>query len=251
MAEARRGAERVTLPRRFPSSAIGRIVGYLVVSGIVVAALWLLFGEEPRRLPNEMINPMAYLPHLAAVVSGIGLLPVIMAVFRRPLITVDSYSLTLRSGILRTLVLPWARISDVAVYKVTLQDDPEPLLLVRCVERHGKLGDTPRWWDQRVLRAAAKAAGGAVGGYDMAVKFADFHGSYRDHLRAIGGFAPDRVSVVDRTTGDGKPGSRPDSTDGPGSEPGRRSRPDSAEDAGDPYGPDPYGADPYGADPYG
>ncbi|MGH3714621.1 MAG: hypothetical protein ACRDT4_14350, partial [Micromonosporaceae bacterium] len=165
----------------------------------MVAALWLLFGEEPRQLPSGIVNPMAYLPHLAAGAAAIGLVPAVLAVFRRPLITADSYSLTLRPGIGRTLVLPWASISDVAVYKVALQDDPEPLLLIRCVERHGKLGDTPTWWDQSVLRKAAKAAGGAIGGYDVAVKFAEFHGDYQQHLAAIGEFAPERVTVVDRT----------------------------------------------------
>ncbi|MGH3729465.1 MAG: hypothetical protein ACRDTU_12055 [Micromonosporaceae bacterium] len=164
-----------------------------------MAALWLLFGEEPRQLASGMVNILAYLPHLAALGVVVGLVPMVAAIFRRPLVTADSYALTLRPGRLRTLVLPWARISAIGVYPVALQDDPEPILLVRCVERRGRLGDTPGWWDQAVLRAAAKAAGGAIGGYDVALRLSDFHGDHRQHLAAIAGFAPERVTVVDRT----------------------------------------------------
>ncbi len=199
MAPARPRAERVVLPRRFPARAIGRIAGYLVVAGVAVAALWLLFGGEPKQLSSGMVNPLAYLPHLAVLGFGIGLIPVLSAVIRRPMVTADSYALTVRPGSFRTLVLPWVRISDIGIYPVTLQDDPEPILLVRCVERHGQLGDTPSWFDQGVLRSAAKAAGGAIGGYDVAVRLGDFVGDYRRHLGAITMFAPERVGILDRT----------------------------------------------------
>lgn len=202
MARVRPRAERVTLPCRFPSRVLRRIVGYVIVSGIVLAALWLLFGEEPRRLQGGAVNPLAYLVPLAVTGVVAGLVPLTVAVFRRPMVTADSYALTLRPGSLRTLVLPWARISDIAVYPVALddEDDPEPILLVRCIERHGRMGDTPAWFDQGVLRAAAKAAGGAIGGYDVAVRLDDFLGDHRRHLAALADFAPERVTVADRTT---------------------------------------------------
>lgn len=198
MAPDRRRAERIVLPRRFPSHVIGRIVGYLVISGISAGGVTLLFGEEPRRLANGQVNVLAFLPYALIVVLSLGLVPMVISLFRRPLISADHYSLTVRPGILRTLVLPWARISQLAIYSVTLRDDPEPLLLVRCVEWHSPLGDNPGWWDQRVWRAAVKSAGGAIGGYDVAVRMSDFSGEPGKHLAAIAGFAPERVSVADR-----------------------------------------------------
>jgi hypothetical protein len=171
-----------------------------VLSGLAISALWLLFGEEPRQLPSGGVNPLAYLPQLGVAGLAAGLAPMVLGLFRRPMVASDSYALTVRPGSLRTLVLPWANISDLGVYPVALDEDPEPVLLVRCVEPHGRLGDTPGWWDQGVLRAAAKAAGGAIGGYDVAVRLCDFAGDHRAHLAAITGFAPGRVTVVDRTS---------------------------------------------------
>ena len=199
MARNRRRPERVVLPRRSPGRPLGRLVGYLVVAAIVVAAVWLLFGEEPERLHSGSVNPLAYLVHLAVVAAVIGLVPVVLAVFRRPLVIADSYALTVRPGSFRTLVLPWARVSDIGVYPVILDEEPEPVLLVRCLDEGGRLGDTPRWVDQGVLRAAAKAAGGAIGGYDLAVRLSDFAGDYRRHVAAIMSLAPERVGFVDRT----------------------------------------------------
>ncbi|MQA26989.1 MAG: hypothetical protein GEU94_16350 [Micromonosporaceae bacterium] len=198
MAPDRRRAERIVLRRRFPSHVIGRIVGYLVVSGISAGGVTLLFGEEPRRLANGQVNLLAFLPYALIVILALGLVPMVISLFRRPLISADHYSLTVRPGILRTLVLPWARISQLAIYSVTLRDDAEPLLLIRCVEWHSPLGDNPGWWDQRVWRAAAKSAGGAIGGYDVAVRMSEFSGEPGKHLAAIVEFAPERVSVFDR-----------------------------------------------------
>jgi len=199
MATPGRRTERVVLPRRFPSRSLGRIIGYLVFSGLAVAALWLLFGEEPERLPSGGVNPLAFLPQIGVAGLAAGLAPVVLPLFRRPMVMADSYALTVRPGSLRTLVLPWANISDLGVYPVSLDEEPEPILLVRCVEPHGSLGDVPGWWDQGVLRAAAKAAGGAIGGYDVAVRLSDFTGDHRDHVAAVIGYAPARVAVVDRT----------------------------------------------------
>jgi hypothetical protein len=202
MAMPGRRYQRVVLPRRFPSRLLGRIVWYLVLSGLAMSALRLLFGEEPTRLPTGGVNPLAYLPHLTVAGLAAGLAPMLLGLFRRPMVASDSYALTLRPGSLRTLVLPWANVSDLGVYPVTFDEDPEPVLLVRCVEPHGLLGDTPGWWDQAVLRAATKSAGGPIGGYDVAVRLSDFVGDHRDHLAAIIGFAPGRVVVVDRMSSD-------------------------------------------------
>ncbi|MGH3663548.1 MAG: hypothetical protein ACRDTQ_17055 [Micromonosporaceae bacterium] len=141
---------------------------------------------------------MAFLPYVAMTGLALGAIPIVLAIFRRPLVTADHYSLTVRAGVWRTLVLPWARIGELAIYSVALGDEPEPILLVRCVERRTRVGDQPGWFDQRILRAAAKAAGGAIGGYDVAVRLDDFTGTPQQHFTAVTKFAPDRVAVVDR-----------------------------------------------------
>jgi len=167
---------------------------------LLVSALWLLFGEEPERLSTGGVNPLAYLPHLAVVGLAAGLVPMVLGLLRRPIVISDGYALTLRPASLRILVLPWVNISDLGVYPVAFDEDPEPVLLVRCVEPDGRLGDVPGWWDQSVLRAAAKAGGGAIGGYDIAVRLSEFVGDHRDQLAAIVRFAPGRVAVVDRVS---------------------------------------------------
>jgi hypothetical protein len=98
-----------------------------------------------------------------------------------------------RPGTLRTLLLPWASVAEVTAVTV----GREPLLLVRCQPVRSQPADRPRWYDQRVLRAAGRPAAG----YHLAIRMDEFHGDPTNLLASIAAWAPHRVAVVDQLSG--------------------------------------------------
>lgn len=171
---------------RFPTRGVRNLTWYLVVAGAVTAVVWLLFGAEPSRLPSGEVNPLARLPTLTAALAGLGMLPLAVALIRRPRIGADHYALHLRPGIGRTLLLPWAAVTELATTTVA----GGPLLMVRL--RPGdQPGDRPHWYDRGVLRWAGTAAAG----YDLAVRLDEFAGSPADCLAALADWAPTRVTI--------------------------------------------------------
>lgn len=186
--------ESLVWRRRFPSRALRRL-GYLASGGAGTAAgAWLLFGAEPSRLASGEVNLLALIPVTVGLLIVIAAMPLMLAVVRRPLIVADHYALSVRPGIGRTLLLPWAGIAEIAA--VTVRE--EPLLLVRLAAR-GRLGDQPGWHDQRVLRSA----GEAVAGYHLAVRMDEFAGEPAAQLAALAAWAPAQIRVTSRLAAQG------------------------------------------------
>jgi hypothetical protein len=160
---------------------------------------YVLFGAEPDTLQTGQPNPLALLPTALTVLVGLAAVPLLLALVRRPTVAADHYALTVRPGIVRTLLLPWAYVAEVAAYGA--RDDP--FLLVRCgVRRDGRLGDRPRWWDRGVLRAAIRAdrtrraTAPALASYDVAVRIGEFSGAPEAQLASLASFAPEHVRVA-------------------------------------------------------
>ena len=183
-------AESLVWRRRFPSRALRRL-GYLASGGGGTAAgAWLLFGAEPSQLASGETNQLALIPVTVVLLVVIAAVPLMLAVVRRPLIVADHYALSIRPGIGRTLLLPWAGIAEIAAVAVR----EEPLLLVRFAAR-GRLGDRPSWHDQRVLRSGR---GGATAGYHLAVRMDEFIGEPVTQLTALAAWAPTQVRFTNR-----------------------------------------------------
>lgn len=160
---------------------------------LVLAPAWLLFSGEPTRLESGALNPLALIvPSLVLVFAVLIGLPM-LALIRRPIVTADHYALTVRPGIVRTLVLPWAHLVELAAVDV----DDEPVLLVRCGPRQHRSTDWPRWWDRAELRAARRASRrDLIAAYDLAVPMTDFVGRPDVLLEALSRYAPAHVTVV-------------------------------------------------------
>ena len=187
------GPERIEWRRSFPSAAMTTLGWYACAAGLALGLVWLLFGGEPPSLDSGAPNPLAVVPVAALLLAIAGLVPFALHVLRRPTVAANHYALTVRPGSLRTLVLPWARLAAVAVYRV----GGEPYLLVRLLPALDRLGDQPGWVDQTVLRTARRQAraGQSVDGYDLAVRMRDFVGTPHSLMSALAAFAPDHVLI--------------------------------------------------------
>jgi hypothetical protein len=193
------GPGRIEWRRGFPSRAWGRLGWYIAFGAVAVVIGYVLFGAEPAHLESGQRNPLALVPAGLAVLFGLVATPRVVALFRRPVVAADHYALSIRPGILRTLLLPWARIAEVAAYGMR----DEPFLLVRCGPARGRPGDRLRWWDRFALREAIRASrvhrgeGPDVTAYHVAVRMDDFVGDPAAHLAALAALAPHHVLVTD------------------------------------------------------
>jgi hypothetical protein len=166
-------------------------------AALILAPAWLLFGGERWTVESGGLNPLALLlPGLLVIFAVLVAVPAV-ALVRRPTVSADHYALTVRPGIVRTLVLPWAQLAELAA--VTVND--EPLLLVRCGPRQRHSGDWPRWWDQAELRAARRAGRhDAIATYHLAVPMSDFAGRPPALISTLAQLAPAHVTLVDRVS---------------------------------------------------
>jgi len=193
------GPYRIEWRRRFPSRAWRRLGWYVVSGAGVTIAGFGLFGAEPERLESGRSNPLAFVPTGLSLLFALAATPFVLALLRRPLVTADHYALSVRPGMLRTLLLPWAGIAEITAYGVP--DDA--FLLVRCDRRARRLGDRPRWWDRSVLRAAVRSTrelrrpGRPIEEYDLAVRMNEFVGDPAAQLASLAAFAPRHVMVAD------------------------------------------------------
>lgn len=185
-------AESLAWRRRFPTRAVRRFTWSVVAGGAAAAAAWVLFGAEPDRLASGASNPLALVPPVVTLLAAVFAVLLLLTVVRRPQVVADHYALTVRPGVLRTVLLPWAAVVEVA--GVTVRG--EPLLLVRCdLDRgRGRPGDRPRWSDRGVLRAS----GAGAAGYHLAVRMDEFAGPPRAKLAALAAWAPEQVRITDR-----------------------------------------------------
>ncbi|QSB15059.1 hypothetical protein JQS43_01360 [Natronosporangium hydrolyticum] len=181
-------AAALTWRRRFPRRALWRLGWYLFAAATVAAGTVLLFGAEPRRLPDGAPNPLALAPPVAITLLAAGLLPLTAALLRRPRLRADHYALQVRPGSLRTLLLPWSAVAELAA---TAGPGDEPVLLVRRLP--GAAGDIPRWCDQAVLRTLNA---GVRGRYQLALRVDDFTGEPDQRLRELAAWAPQRIRLT-------------------------------------------------------
>lgn len=193
------GPDRIEWARRLPLRAWRRLGWYATVGATAIVIGYVLFGAEPERLESGRSNPLALVPTGLAVLFVLTATPYVLALVRRPIVAVDHYALVVRPGILRTLLLPWARIAEIAAYGPR----EDAFLLVRCDQRAGRFGDRPRWWDRFVLRSAVRASqvrrrrGPSPRRYDVAVRMSEFVGDPAAQLASLAAFAPHHVLVAD------------------------------------------------------
>jgi hypothetical protein len=193
-ASAMAGPERIEWRRSPPSRALGALAWYAAGAAFPVGVVFLLFGGEPAQLGAGVPNPVARVPTWAVVLAGLGAVPFLLAVLRRPLVAANHYALTVRPGSVRTLVLPWARVAEVTVARVA----GEEYLLVRCGTPLDPLGNRPQWLDQAVLRHAARDDLRVGQRFDLAVRLRDFVGGTDGQIAALAAFAPDHVNVANQ-----------------------------------------------------
>jgi hypothetical protein len=185
--------DRIVWKRRAPHRAAVRLGWTAGGAVLVLAPAWLLFAGEPRTVESGAVNPLALVvPALALFFAVLLALP-LLALVRRPIVSADHYALTVRPGIVRVLVLPWAQLAELAGVEV----DDQPVLLVRCGARLRGSTDWPRWWDRAELRAARRASRHEpIAAYDLAVPMSDFAGRPSLLLDGLVRFAPEHVTVV-------------------------------------------------------
>lgn len=175
--------------RRFPYRALRRLGWVLAAGGTVTGAAWLLFGAEPDRLASGASNPLALVPTVTAALMAAAAAPWLVAIVRRPRVAADHYALTVRPGSLRTLLLPWAGITELARRPV----GGVPLLLVRLRYRHRAAGGSRvRWWDRHLLR---RAGPDLADSYDLAVRMDEFTGPAQARLAELAAWAPRHVHL--------------------------------------------------------
>jgi hypothetical protein len=181
--------------RRPPRRAAGRLLWTALAAIFVCGPAWLLFAGEPRQADDGAINPLALIvPTLAALFAAV-LVPQLLALVRRPIVSANYYALTVRPGVVRTLVLPWAHVVELCAVRV----DDEPVLLIRCGPRR-RAADWPHWWDQAYLRSVRRgSAGEPVAAYDLAVPMSDFAGAPDILLTTLARWAPAHVAVLNKT----------------------------------------------------
>jgi len=179
--------------RRRAGRALGRLGWTAFLGASIVTPAWFVFGDEPLRVDDGALNPLVFVVPTIAGFFVLVLVPQTLALVRRPLVTGSHYALTIRPGVFRTLVLPWAQIGEL----VALVVDDEAYLLIRCVPLRVRSGDWPRWWDKGHLRAARRGAAMAAA-YDLAVPMGEFEGHPDRLLDQLGRWAPAHVGVVNR-----------------------------------------------------
>ena len=186
------GPERIEWRRSVPTRSLAALAWYAVVAVLLVAASLLLFGGERPTLDTGEHNPLADIPMWTEVLVGVGGVPFVLAVVRRPRVGANHFALTVRPGWVRTLVLPWSRVAEVTTADVA----GERYLLVRCRAGLDSMGDSPKWVDQSVLRAIAREGSKKAKRFDLAVRLRDFTPAVDGQMTALAAFAPDHVLIA-------------------------------------------------------
>ncbi|MGI5246572.1 hypothetical protein [Dactylosporangium sp. CA-139066] len=186
------GPERIEWRRSFPSRSLGTLAWYVVSAALVVLLVRALFSDEPETLGSGSHNPLADLPMWAAGLAVAGAVPIALSVVRRPRVGANHFALTVRPGWLRTLVLPWSRVGEVAAVEV----GGERFLAIRLQEGLDRTGSNPVWADQTVLRELAKLSEHSVRRISLAVRLRDFNGTPDAQLASLAAFAPDQVLIA-------------------------------------------------------
>jgi hypothetical protein len=185
--------ESVTWRTRAPARAALRLAWTSFLAVVVCGLASLLFGNEPEFQADGSRNPLVLVVPVLVIGFTIVLIAHGLALFRRPVVRTDRYALSVRPGVVRTLVMAWAEIAE-----LTLVDlDDETYLLIRCAPVPVPSADRPRWWDQGQLRAVRRALP-EVSAYDLAVPLGEFAGSPETLIARLGTAAPPHVGLFDR-----------------------------------------------------
>lgn len=187
------GPGRVEWRRGFPVRAL-RLAGSCVAAGAVaVAVAWILFGNEPETLSNGKENPLATIPQWTLLAAAAVTLAALVPALRRPMVATTHYALSVRPGLLRTRLLPWANIAEV----VAVRTRDGEYLLIRLLPGPDALSDRPGYWDRAVLRQAARGYPHAVD-YQLAVRLGEFAGRPDNNLATLAAYAPESVHIANR-----------------------------------------------------
>jgi hypothetical protein len=190
------GPERIEWRRSFPSRSLVSLAWYVLCAALAVGLIRGLFADEPATLPSGAGNPLADLPMWTVALAAVGSTPFVLAVLRRPRVGANHFALTIRPGWIRTLVLPWSRVAQVALMDV----GGERYLLVRLRAGLDRTGTNPAWPDQHVIRELSKTPSKRARGFDVAVRLRDFVGGPDGQLAALAAFAPDQVLIANHLT---------------------------------------------------
>jgi hypothetical protein len=186
------GPERIEWRRSFPSRAISRLTWYIVLGLITVAAAFLLFGDEPAEQSSGAANPLAHVPLWTMLLVALGGVPFLLNVFRRPRVAATHFALTVRPTYIRTLVLPWSRIAEVAFAEAA----GERYLLVRIRDDAARIGNSPHWVDKVVLRELSREDWRRAKHFDLAVRMRDFTPAAAGQMGLLAAFAPEHVFIA-------------------------------------------------------
>jgi hypothetical protein len=186
------GPERIEWRRSFPSRSLGTLTWYVVSAVLLVLLVRALFGDEPETLDTGSSNPLADLPMWTAGLAVAGAVPIALSVVRRPRVGANHFALTVRPGWVRTLVLPWSRVGEVAAVEV----GGERFLAIRLHQGLDRTGTDPAWVDQTVLREMAKLSEHSARRISLAVRLRDFSGTPDGQLASLAAFAPDQVLIA-------------------------------------------------------
>lgn len=186
------GPERIEWRRSFPSRSLATLAWYALCAALACALVRGLFADEPEVLPSGADNLLADLPMWTVALAAVGAIPFVLAVVRRPRVGANHFALTVRPGWIRTLVLPWSRVAQVALMEV----GGERYLLVRLRAGLDRTGTNPTWLDRNVLRELSKTPSKRASGFDVAVHLRDFAGGPDGQLAALAAFAPDQVLIA-------------------------------------------------------
>ncbi|WP_433213089.1 hypothetical protein ACQP00_01310 [Dactylosporangium sp. CS-047395] len=173
---------------------MGTLAWYAVSATLAVLLIRALFGDEPETLDSGAHNPLADIPMWTAGLAAIGAVPVVLAVVRRPRVGANHFALTVRPGWVRTLVLPWSRVAEVAA----IEAGGERFLAVRLRRNLDRTGNNPGWIDQNVLRELVKLDDRQSRAVAVAVRLRDFGGTPDGQLASLAAFAPDQVQIANR-----------------------------------------------------
>jgi hypothetical protein len=186
------GPEPIEWRRSFPSRSLAALGWYVTAAALVIAFVLLLFGNEPAELNSGKRNVLADIPLWTGALAVVGSVPFVLAVARRPRVAANHFALIVRPGWIRTLVLPWSRLAEVTVAEL----NGERYLLVRSGTGLDRIGHTPRWPDQTVLRALVRDGFRKGQHFDLAVRLRDFAPGVDGQMAALAAFAPDHVLVA-------------------------------------------------------
>lgn len=131
---------------------------------------------------------LIYVPPMVTILVAFGAVGMAVPLLCRPRVVADRDALFVKTGLGRTLALPWSSIVEVMVVYVR----HDRYLLLRRID---DVSDGPGWLERMPLRDLARRQPAQDWTrYDLAVPLEDFVGGIHAQLTALAAFAPDTVA---------------------------------------------------------